>query len=64
MSFAQFDSTARKGYCYWQVPLTSVTLTLWTWFVPLAEAARVRQGEFRRQRREDLRQKQHAARLN
>jgi hypothetical protein len=34
--FADYDPTWRKGYCYWQVPLTWVTLGLWQALVPIS----------------------------
>jgi hypothetical protein len=35
----------RTGYCAWQVPLSWVTLTLWSWLVPLHYPCKVSGGE-------------------
>lgn len=35
ISFPDYKDSWRKGYCYWQAPLGWVTLTLWTFLVPL-----------------------------
>jgi hypothetical protein len=36
LSFMDYRDDWRKPYCYWQVPLGWVTLTLWTTLIPLA----------------------------
>lgn len=33
--FSDYDSPARKAACYWQTPLTWVTLSMWALVVPL-----------------------------
>jgi len=35
------DEAWRKGFCYWQVPLTWVTLTTWSFVSPLAYPCKV-----------------------
>jgi hypothetical protein len=35
-TFSDYKSTGRKVLCYWQAPLTLVTLGLWALFVPLS----------------------------
>ncbi len=35
LTFADYESEWLKPYCYWQVPLTWVTLTVWSW-LPIA----------------------------
>jgi hypothetical protein len=34
--FYDYDPSWRKPYCYWQVPLTWVTISLWQWLVPIS----------------------------
>ncbi len=34
--FAEYASNARKAYCWWQVPLTWLTLGLWQVVVPIS----------------------------
>jgi hypothetical protein len=42
--YGQKDSW-RTGLCAWQVPLSWVTLTMWSWFVPTYYPCRVGRGE-------------------
>lgn len=43
----------RTGFCAWQVPLSWVTLTMWSWFVPTYYPCRVAAGN-EEERRADI----------